>query len=113
VNVLARTGHANALAVIRRSTVFRIALISALMMAIGGRPAVSHAQSNPGPGQKESEQVVQPINFRLPEPLWFDSVLFDRHEPSNLSVSGLQCENHGRGAYHPWKSASLALFAFQ
>jgi len=108
VNILARTGHANAFAVIRRSTVFRIALISALMMAIGGRPAVSHAQS-----QKESEQVVQPINFRLPEPLWFDSVLFDRHEPSNLSVSGLQCENHGRGAYHPWKSASLALFAFQ
>jgi hypothetical protein len=69
---VARTRHANAFAVIRRSTVFRIALISALIMAIGGRPAVSHAQSNPGPGQKESEQVVQPINFRLPEPLDFD-----------------------------------------
>jgi hypothetical protein len=64
VNILVRTRHANAFAVIRRSSVFRIALINAWMIALGGRPAVSHAQSNPGLGQKESEQVVQPINFR-------------------------------------------------
>ena len=72
MNTLARTCQSNALAVIRRSTMSRIALGIACMIAFGGASAVSQAQSRPTPDEKKPEQVQQPINFRQPAPLDFD-----------------------------------------
>src|SRR3984893_3735563 len=62
MNTLVRTYQAYGLAVIRRSTVFRIAWVIVWTIALGGGSTVSEAQSN----------SIQPINFRQPDPLDFD-----------------------------------------
>jgi hypothetical protein len=72
MNALVMTCQAIALAGVRRSTTFSISFGIVWMIALGGGSAASQAQSNPAPGNKKTEQVVQPINFRQPEPLDFD-----------------------------------------
>src|SRR3984893_11668893 len=62
MNTLVRTYQAYGLAVIRRSTVFRIAWGIVWTIALGGGSTVSESQSN----------SIQPINFRQPDPLDFD-----------------------------------------
>ena len=72
MNAWVLTGQAIALAGVRRSTTFSISFGIVWMVALAGGSAASQAQSNPAPGEKKTEQVVQPINFRQPEPLDFD-----------------------------------------
>ena len=72
MNALVMTCQAIALAGVRRSTAFSISFGVVWMIALGGGSAASQAQSNPAPAEKKTEQVVQPINFRQPEPLDFD-----------------------------------------
>lgn len=72
MNILARSCPANAWVVTRRSAIVPIALFIAWTIALGGGPAVSFAQTNPAPDEKKKEPVVQPINFRQPDPLDFD-----------------------------------------
>src|ERR1700693_515237 len=72
MNALVMDFKAIALAGVRRSTTFSISFGIVWMIALAGGSASSQAQSNPAPDEKKTEQVVQPINFRQPEPLDFD-----------------------------------------
>ena len=72
MNKVASKSGSSALAVICRSTTLRITLAAAGMIAAAGISVASQAQSSSAPDQKKTEPVVQPINFRQPEPLDFD-----------------------------------------
>src|SRR6202158_2290009 len=72
MNTSVRTYLANTLAVICQSTIYRIAWATVWTIALGDGSKVSEAQSIYIPAEKRTEQVVQPINFRQPDPLDFD-----------------------------------------